>query len=735
MSSLIPQSNQSLSSQLGKEAASAPAGGGLQMPKIDPKEIWHAVLRWSWVPLLCLLIGAVGMYAFIRTLPVYYTSTGSLYIKTKAPEVFDGVGLGQEESNDLEQMKTVEQGMISSTVLLKVAEKHNLANDPLFQEVGTSQQAVFETLRDRVSVELRKGTRLIDIQVKDTDPARAAKIVEDIVTEYEIWRDGGRNDLIAKTTVGLASEEERFRKKMEESELRLQEFRAENSVLGLTGEQDPLQSGELEMLSRELSNATAERLKVEAEFRAMAAAPKENAAPMLAARGARGQLALTLESQIAAKKAEFAMLKERYLHKHPKYIDAASELARLEESLAQVMTDAKESVAEDLEVARSREQELEKLVEEAKVNAIGDETLREKFAQLTRAAEIDRSLYSQVATRLQETQIGAALSSSFLRWDEKPLIAEWPSSPNKLGLMLVGCFLGGLLGVTLALIFTLADPKVREPSAVERKLRLPLLARLPVYSRHVVDDLSIAGDGLATLNRPAHLARYTFTPREESEKMQTLLFASPFDGDGKSLCVMKCARTMVKQGYRTLVIDADFRIDGLSREYSSQRQERHGLAAYLMGEAEAAEVLFETGLPGLWFLPTGALASDTGDLLAGPGLRRLLEAIEPMFERVIFDMSSVLESDDVQAVARHLGATYLVAQKGKGKYRDLRETTEVLNSCGAQVAGFIWNEGGSRRRRDAQGPVIEPVTYPAEVREVTAPADLAEKVRARKEVG
>ena len=158
---------------------------------------------------------------------------------------------------------------------------------------------------------------------------------------------------------------------------------------------------------------------------------------------------------------------------------------------------------------------------------------------------------------------------------------------------------------------------------------------------------------------------------------------------------------------------------GLSREYDRQWNGRHGLAAYLMGEAEAAEVLFETGLPGLWFLPTGAIDGDKGDVLSGPNLRHLLEAISSMFDRVIIDMSSVLVSDDVQAVARFVNSIYLVAQKGKGKYRDLKETHETLYSSGGQVAGFIWNEGGRRRRSSDLGPVIEPVDYPAEVREVS----------------
>lgn len=689
------------------------------MPKIDFREVLNAVIRWCWIPVVCFIIGAIGMFYYVSTLPVLYTSYGSLYIKTKAPEVFSGNPLAQEGSNDLEKMKTVEQGLLSATVLLRVAEKHNLASDPLFQAGGLEPQAILDTLSSRVSIELRKGTRLMDIQVKDTDPQRASLIVESIVEEYEDWQDGGRSDLVTKTTAQLAAQEQRMREKMVESEKRLQEFRAENSVLGLSGDQERLQTSKLELLNQELSTAENERLRLDTQFRALAARPDGVSAPNLAARGERGQLVLALEGDIAAKKAEFAKIKERYKYKHPTFIEADNELKRLEQSLAQVLAEAEAGLENDLKVSLSREKELKGLVEEAKTDAINDEGIREEFSQLTRAAEIDRNLHSRVAMQLQETQIGAALSASFLSWDAHPLVPVEPSAPNKLGLVLVGCFLGGLLGTGLALLFAISDPRVREPSALERKLRVPMLARLPVYGRDVINDLSVSGDGMAMLNRPAHLARYTPTPREGEEQMQSLLFASPFDGDGKTLCVMKCARTMVKQGYRTLVIDADFSSPGLSREYSRQRAGRHGLAAYLMGEAEPAEVLFETGLPGLWFLPTGGVEGDSGDLLSGPGLRQLLSAITPMVDRVIFDMSSALECDDVQAVARHIGATYLVAQKGKGKYRHLKETGEILVSAGANVTGFIWNDGGRRRRRGDRGPVIEPVSYPSEVREVS----------------
>lgn len=714
MSSLIPQQNQTLSGNSSGDGNEAPETAAKYLPKINFGEILHAVRRRLWVAVACMVTGLVLAVLYANRLPVLYESFGSLNIKTSAPQIFEENPIAREESTALEQMKTVEQGLLSSTVLLRVAEKNHLANDPLYAAAGTDPQALLEVLRSRIAIELRKGSRLLDITTLDTNPHRAARLVEDIVVEYETWKDQGRTELIEKASSGLALEEEKLKRRMQDSEIRLNEFRKEHPVLGLSGQQEKLLSSRLDSLGTELSSTSAERVRVEAESRAIkATASAGSSSTMLASKGVRGQFAIELEQQIAAKRAEFAVLKERYLYKHYKYIDAAEELARLEESLAQVIRDAEIALESDLKMVQAREERLAEMVANAKEEALNDEQLREEFALLTREAEINRTLHTTVSTRLQQLQIGSSLNASLLSWDERPFAATKASSPRKKIIAAAGLFLGGLLGVFLGLVMELTDPKVRESSAVERKLQLPILASLPNYTRQVVTELSVLAGAAEPSLRPAHLARYTSASQDGSGRMETLMFCSQFDGDGKSLCALKCARTLVKQGYRTLLIDSDFRVPGLSQGYDEQRQGRHGLAAYLAEEAEAAEVLFETGLAGLWFMPTGEESSSDGNLLAGPAFRSLLEAVEPMFDRLIIDITSIKESDDVQAVARHVGASYLVVQKGRGKYGDLKDAAGTLQSAGANLAGFIWNEGSNRRRRKDQSPLIEPMPHPA----------------------
>ncbi|MEM9079611.1 MAG: hypothetical protein AAGC74_02845 [Verrucomicrobiota bacterium] len=733
MSNLIPSPNQNLSqggpvsTDVQSEAGNQPTA---QLPKIELREVFNAVMRRAWIVGVFGVLAAVATFVYVSSLPVLYPSYGAIYVKTHAPQVFSGVNaIAQEESKDLEQMKTVEAGLQSSTVLMELVERHGLRDDPTFVKGLVTPQVLLETMRDRVGVGLRKGTRLIDIQVEDTDPQRAVRMVEDLVAIYEDWKTDGRAELIKKTSEDLQREVARLKKKMAGSEARLEKFRGDNPVLGLNVNLEQTQEGKLGMLNQQLTTATAERLRLETEMATLNGRGKSNASDrLMAAKGEQAQLILQLERELSQQEALFAQVDERYGPKHPKHIEATNVIRNLKDSIRTVERDAKDSLAARLAMVREREERLTALTQDAKKQALADEQLREKFVRLSREVAIDRDLHAQVSKRLQETQIGASLSASVLRWDERPIPADDASRPAKKAFLLAGTALGLMMGVFFGLLIELLDRKVREVSAVERVLKLKPLATLPVYNRDVVRELGVESSQVAH-RRGTPLSRLTSARGEGDEQTQIFLFASTFDGDGKTLSVLKSARTFVKQGYRTLVVDADFCRAGLSRQFSERIGGRHGLSAFLSGEIEAAETLYETGLPGLWFLPTGNVSGDTGDLLSGPDFRLLLEAIRPMFDRIIFDVGSTTEVDDVQAIARFANASYFVVRKGAGRYGDLKAAVTMLRSAGGVVAGVIWNEGGGRRRK-----AIEPVIEPQEVVQQAQAID-AEEVTGKRSVG
>ena len=69
---------------------------------------------------LPVLLGAAAMYWFAGRMPKTYRADGSVYVGSQAPVVLDIRAVAPEETRDLEQMRSVEQGMSASTLLMRV---------------------------------------------------------------------------------------------------------------------------------------------------------------------------------------------------------------------------------------------------------------------------------------------------------------------------------------------------------------------------------------------------------------------------------------------------------------------------------------------------------------------------------------------------------------------------------------------------------------------------------------
>ena len=148
MSSLIPQSNRSLSTSAAPDPSVEAPTAVSHLPKIDFGEIIRAIRRRLWIVFVFVALALMGALYYVNKLPVLYTSQGSLFVKTRAPQIFQKNPLSGEESNNLEAMKTVEQGLLSSSVLLRVAEINNLASDPDYSANGTDQQSMLSTMQE-----------------------------------------------------------------------------------------------------------------------------------------------------------------------------------------------------------------------------------------------------------------------------------------------------------------------------------------------------------------------------------------------------------------------------------------------------------------------------------------------------------------------------------------------------------------------------------------------------------
>lgn len=703
--SLTRSKDNAISSGVSQLPAAAGADPTYYLPKVEAGPLLGIILRRGWIPLLLAAACAAGLFAYARSLPKEYRAHGSVYVSTQAPVILDIRAVAPEETRDLEQMRSVEQGMLSSTLIMRILEKHGLAKAPDFAPPGTGPEGMRELLASRIGVELRRGTRIIDITVDDRDPERAKLLVESLVSEYEAWTTERQQAITTQASEGLTREEARLREKMQASAQKLQDFREAHPVPGLEGAEGvgPVRD-ELATLSAQLTAARAERLKLEAEYEAFVkfdAADPNALAGLERSEQAAEVLALVRAMQL--KEADFTRIKERYLHKHPVYQEISSEIALLKSQLATTARAAGDALEKRYAVAQQNENKLIAEVARARAGAVDVEGLREKFRDLSRDAVADRELHESVADRLRETSLAASVPASVLRWEDSPLVPEKSHSPRKVVYAAIGLVGGFFLGMALLVGLELGDGKVRDTAAAARATGSPLLATIARANGNG-DSMILMSDPDSDSAESFRRLRAVLAPAHGGSAARTVLFASSRAGEGRSFCAYNYAASLAMQGHRTLLLDADLRHSGLSADHFDGDGADSGLGGFLAGKIDPTQACFSTSLPNLYLLSSGPVRADAAELLAGTRFPALLEDAYRWFDRVVIDTPPVLAVSDMLAIGRYADRVCLVVSEKASDRRDLKRTADLVRGAGGNLVGFIWNEAPASQR--GNGPRV-----------------------------
>jgi len=683
----------------------------LYLPKVEPGRLFGILLRRGWLVVAGAVLAVAGMGAYLKSAPKFYESVGSVEVSSQAPDVLNIQGLSPEESKDLEQLRTIERNMASSALLLRVARAKGLASAPDFAPPGSSEQEVVAILAERTRVELDRGTRVVVIRVEDTDPERAKGLVESLVSEYDAWIKERREGLARQAGEGLAREEARLRQEKEQAAARLQEFRSAHPVPGLGGAEgadgDPLGA-----MDAQLTQAKSERLRLEAEYESFKKFdPADPGAISTIDGGTHADQVLAQVRALQAKELEFSRIKERYLHKHPVYKEIAREVESLKTDLAATVRASGQALEKAYHVALENEAKLRAEVDQARGVLVGVEGLRARFQALQREADAARELHEKVDVRLRESVLAGAVAASALAWAEPPFVPEKAIKPSKKVLLPLAGFAGMMAGLMLVVGLEAGDRRVRDSAAAARATGVPLLATVPELETGREGDMVLVSAPGSPSAEAFRRLRAVLLPPPAKPGARTVLFASAGPGEGRSLCAMNYAASLALQGQRTLLLDADLRRPGLSRQHL--KGEFGGLGEYLAGDPDSSKACFPTALPNLFLLSSGQLRNDAAELLSGTRFPGLLEDAHRWFDAIVIDSPPVLAVSDALAIARYADRTCLVVRRDASDRRQLQKSAELIRSAGGNLVGFVWNEPPFRAKAAPGTEPVIPFSHPA----------------------
>lgn len=558
---------------------------------------------------------------------------------------------------------------------------------------------------DRIQVVPLRDSRVVNIGIEDTNPQRATDLANAVAEEYieqnvdrKLMQTHGASAWLAQQLVGM-------RKKLEDSERALYQFKKDHDVLSTSLEaRQNIVSDRLLQVNNALTKTalllTELSARQEALQRVLAEAKEgefqaESFKPV-----ADNPRVSALKIEYFHLKGERAQLAERYKDDFPKIKTIDERLKQLrgeiEHEIQLVLRSANEEYRQALDVERKQRA----MLDGAKKEALAVNSLEVEFDPLKRDKDSVQNQYELMMKRQKEVDVAGLLRTNNIRMLDPALVPKAPSRPNRAQNIATAALVGLLLGIAFVIGLEFLDTTVKSQDDVENVLGLPLLGILPSIPNIAGDaaqrdniaqrDLYVSANPKSSISECARAIRTSLLFSSPDRPFKVLLVASCGPREGKSTCAVSIGITMAQSGNRVLLVDGDLRRPRLHRTFSAPSQS--GLSTLILGEAGPDEAIKSTGVERLFLLPAGPVPPNPAELLQSARYREVLNELAPRFDRIIIDSPPVGVVTDALVMSAQADGVVVVLRAGVTPKKAAARGRRTLLDVKAHVYGAVLND-------------------------------------------
>ena len=244
--------------------------------------------------------------------------------------------------------------------------------------------------------------------------------------------------------------------------------------------------------------------------------------------------------------------------------------------------------------------------------------------------------------------------------------------------------MGLIFGVAIAFFLEYLDTSVKTLEDVERYLQIPVLAVIPTDVNVLHKQSGMSPDAEAY-----RILRTNIEFNRNNPEDNSITVVSGGAGEGKSTTLVNLAYVCAQGGYTTLMIDSDLRRPQLHTFFDINNSV--GLTNYLTTDLMLEDVILQTPVDNLYFLPSGILPADAAGLLNSRRMSELIQDVKQRFDLVLVDSPPILGVSDASVLASEVDLTMIVVQHRKLPRNMLLRVKQAVENVGGQVIGVVLN--------------------------------------------
>jgi polysaccharide biosynthesis transport protein len=556
-----------------------------------------------------------------------------------------------------------------------------------------------------------KETRLIDIFFSHFDPEIASKVANAVADTFVLSNLEKKTETNSTRGDFLRKQIAEIQAKIRNGEERLINYAKNHHIISLNNNQDTV-AERLVGLNRQVLEAETRRYLAEANYRG--ALSPYSVEALLIERSSEFSPAEVKLGELQVRRAE---LLTEVTEEWPAVKAIDRQISVLEKQINEGRKRALSSVLSGLETryrqALTHERAVRAAFDRQRSETLGQNEAAINYRIIQQEIETNRELLAGLLESSKENELAIAGTANNIKVIDYATAFAGPVGPERLMIMGLAFIFSLALGVVLALLLDRLDDTVCSVEDVEKFLRLPALATIPLM-KHSASPTFLPDNGDSTACNGSEsdqsksltdadtrcLASEVFRQLRTSVLLsptagtpKTLLVTSSLPGEGKTTISINLALCLAQTGDSVLLVDADLRRSKIHSIFGIKNT--YGLSSLLTREVKAVEALTAIEqyqlTKNLYLLPGGPVPPNPSELLGSGQMRHLLDIYESAFTYLIIDSPPIAFLTDSVLLSSMVDGVLLVVNGGKCSKEVVQRSQKMLTSVGAKIYGVVLN--------------------------------------------
>lgn len=432
---------------------------------MTPQQLF-IILRARWLVVFIAFVLVVATTATVTLMSgKQYTATASVVLDIK-PDPVTGTMAGMAATGYMAtQVDIIKSDRVAKRVVSNLRMDTNLAVQSQWREATNGRGQLIDwlaaLLKGNLDVKPSRESNVINIEYVGADPDFAAAVANAFAQAYIDVNLELRVDPARQYTGFFDEQTKAARARLETAQKALSDFQQANGITS-TDERVDYETAKLNETSSQLTAIQAATTDSRSK---RSRTDGDTVAEVM-----QSPLINGLKSDIARLEAKLIEGSVNLGKNHPQTLRAESELAELKSQLASETQQITSSINTTYEVNRQRESQLQAALAAQKSRVLLLNQQRDEIRVLRGDIESAQRVFDSVSLRASQSSLESQTSQTNIAVLNPAIAPAFPSGPRVKLNIAIAMFLGGLLGVMLALSLEFANRRVRSADDL-RELR------------------------------------------------------------------------------------------------------------------------------------------------------------------------------------------------------------------------------------------------------------------------